>query len=222
MKLSIPSFLSKTFLFSALDLTEVEKICNDIQPRICEFDKGEAVFDRDNYERKLAFVASGEVEVFREREDGTPILLNTHGTGASFGILTLFSDSDDYPTLIIAKKQSSVIFLTKKQVLDIMKRYPAVSVEIIKFLTKKVEFLGGKVETFSGGSVEEKLKSYIASESKVLGNPFPFNFKKTAERLGVGRASLYRAIDHLEKIGCIKLSERKIYILKQETKGTQL
>ena len=221
MQFNLSAFLLKTCFFSHLPSEEVEKISRRITPRIREFQRGERVISGESFGRELGFVIKGEAEVFREREDGTLILLNSILSGESFGILTLFSNEESFPTVIITKKASSALFISREDVIRIIDEYPSVAVKIIEFLTKKAIFLNKKVETFSSASVEEKLKNYIFGEAQRLGSPLPLNYKKTAEMLGVGRASLYRATEQLEKSGCIQIRDRKIYILTQNTKGTK-
>ena len=84
---------------------------------------------------------------------------------------------------------------------------------IIEFLTEKINFLNDKIAAFSGGSVEEKLASHILLLSKKNNSlEFDFNKKKSAEALNCGRASLYRAISALESAGYISLDNKKIII----------
>ena len=213
MELNLPNFISKTYFFSHLSRDEAEEICNFINPKIRSRHKGETVLSSESCERALGFVLRGEAEVFKRREDGTLIPLNSMAAGESFGILTLFSENEDFPTIIISKKESSFLFISKDDVVKIIDKYPSVALKIIEFLTKKAVFLNKKVETFSASSVEEKLKSFIDGEIERRGNPCPFNYKKTAESLGVGRASLYRAAEQLERAGYIQIRDRKIYKL---------
>lgn len=221
MKLNIPEFLAGTFLFERLCSDEIQALCRDIKPEICDFSKNGTVLCRESYERRLGFVVSGEIEVRRKREDGALIPLNNLTKGASFGILSLFSKDEEFPTEIVAKKASTVLFLTKADVTSLISKSPAVSINVIEFLSERVAFLNRKLGTFSAASVEDKLKRFIQAEGRRLGNEFPLNCKKTAEKLGVGRASLYRALEHLQSVGYIKFCDRKINILHQETKGTK-
>ena len=88
---------------------------------------------------------------------------------------------------------------------------------IIKFLAKKINFLNDKIAAFSGGKIEEKLAKYLLGLKKKYGSSkFDFNKKKSAEALNCGRASLYRAIDALEKGGFISLDNKKINIIDPE------
>ena len=149
---------------------------------------------------------SGECEVCRIKHDGGRVKLNTLSRGQSFGISTIFSE-EDFPTVIYAIRRAEVVFITRDELLALIDAIPAIALNIIKFQNEKIE-------TFSAGSVEEKLSCYIFSEYKKCGeHELPLNRMKTAEKLGVGRASLYRALDSLVESGIIKLETKKIYII---------
>lgn len=156
---------------------------------------------------------SGECEVCRIKHDGGRVKLNTLSRGQSFGISTIFSE-EDFPTVIYAIRRAEVVFITRDELLTLIDAIPAIALNIIKFQNDRIAFLNKKIETFSAGSVEEKLACYIFSEYKKCGeHELPLNRMKTAEKLGVGRASLYRALDSLVESGIIKLETKKIYII---------
>ena len=80
-------------------------------------------------------------------------------------------------------------------------------------MSDRIEFLNKKIATFSADSVEEKFASFILSEVKRTNSMnFTLNLSKTAMSLNAGRASIYRAIEALEKLSLIKFENKKIYI----------
>ena len=94
-----------------------------------------------------------------------------------------------------------------------VENYPSVSLAIISFMSDRIEFLNNKVATFSADSVEEKFILYLIEESKKADSlSISLNLAKTARILNAGRASVYRAIESLEKLSLIKLENKKIII----------
>jgi len=133
-------------------------------------------------------------------------------SGSSFGITAILSE-EAFPTVIYAKKRSSVAFITRDELLTLIDKFPAVALNIIKFQNDRIAFLNKKIETFSAGSVEERLACYLIGEcQKNNSEIFCFNRKKSAEILGVGRASLYRALDSLVLDNIIEFDSKKIII----------
>ena len=103
---------------------------------------------------------------------------------------------------------------SSKSRIDLMiEKSSEISKNVIAFLAKKIMFLNKKVSTYSGGSVEEKLCGFLYSEYEKQGEEFPLNCKRCSEALGVGRASVYRALDALVSEKIITFTDKKIKII---------
>lgn len=208
----IKGTLKDSFLFRDFHDTEYDRASTYFSGEVKLFERGQEIYSPNSYERKIGFVVSGECEVCRVKHDGGRVTLNAITRGGSFGISAVFSE-EDFPTVIYAKRRSSVVFLTQEELLHLIDDFPAVALNIIKFQNEKIAFLNKKIETFSAGSAEKKLACYFLSELKARGTDiFELNRKKTSEILGIGRASLYRALDALVTNGVITCDAKKIYI----------
>lgn len=209
------SFLKNTFLFKGISEDDIDFLLNDVKTEEKTYQRTELIFSPDEFERKLGFVLRGECLVGRQ-SGGTFLPLNTLGEGDSFGILTVFSARDEFPTLIKSKGACTVLFFSAEEVHRLVAKSPEVSMNVIRFLARKISFLNDKITSFSGGSVEEKLAGYILEQRRKHNSlSFDFNKKKSAEALNCGRASLYRAIASLEEDGLISFENKKIIINDQ-------
>ncbi len=189
-------------------------VIKNITPEIKTYSCKEEIYTPNDYEHKLCFIVNGECAVERVKGDGNSVPLNLLKKGDSFGIMTILSCEDEFPTRIVAKRTSEILFISKEDTLKIINKYPQIAMNVIAFLSNKISFLNSKIATFSSSSVEEKLSNYILSEhKKQKSDVLPFNCKKSAEAISAGRASLYRAIAALSDLGIIKLENKKIYIL---------
>ncbi len=209
-------FLKKTFLFQGIEekkLKEIFSNLGDIKAKVTEFPSEEAVYTLNSKEQKVGFVIKGKCFVYNVKSGGNKILLNTILPGKSFGIIALFADSG-YPTEVIAAPGTKIFFMTKKELLFLMESNFEITINVITFLSNKISFLNDKISTFAAVNVEQKLKNHLHQLGEKEGNVFTLNCKKTAECLGIGRASLYRAINQLCESGEIKYEDKKIYINK--------
>ncbi len=212
MKFNAVDFLSEIFLFSGMRRQSIEAISRavDLTPR--HFSRGEIIYSPKIYEKKIGFVLSGECEVCRERA-GEFMPLNTLLPKSSFGITAVFSDTDEFPTIVRAKKDSEIIFISSSDLSSLTKKYQKISLNIIKFLSNRIVFLNQKVDTFSGSTVEKKLAKFLLSEYKrTESESFHISCTKTAEKLAIGRASLYRALSALQEDGLITFENKIIKI----------
>ena len=206
------AFFTNTFLFKNISDEKMEAILKTIKVEERNYQKGEKIYSPDEFYRKVCFIYQGECVVCRQT-NGSTIPLNNATKYDSFGILTCFSDCDDFPTVVTAKTACTILFIYADDLGKLIEQNSTISLNIITFLTQKINFLNDKIAAFSGGNIEEKLASYILSLVKKYNSlEFVFNKKKSAEALNCGRASLYRGIDALKSAGFITLDDKKIII----------
>ena len=147
---------------------------------------------------------------------GKSTVLNILGPGDSFGILSVYS-AEDFPTKIYATKNSEIAFFTGEQIVSFVNNYSHISQNLIRFLAGRISFLNKKIATFSPSRVSDRLAVFLLSErERQASDALTFNCQKTAEEIGAGRASVYRAIETLEAQSLIKASEKKILIIDRE------
>jgi CRP-like cAMP-binding protein len=184
-------------------------------PAIRSFKRGEIVYPLDDVGCSVGFILEGQCAVCRIHGDDTKTILNTLVECDSFGILSVFS-KEEFPTTIFADSSCKILFFSKDQIVGFVNNYSQISLNLINFFAQKVVFLNKKIATFSSGSTDAKLASFLLCESKRLDNDvMTINFKKTANVLGCARASVYRAAKSLEEAGYISINERKIQIINK-------
>ncbi len=204
-------FLKNTFLFKGLDKSKAEVLIKTLRdPPLTFFDKNQTVFPSSAGRDYMGFIVSGQCTVLSEK-DGTPVILNTLGESAPFGVLNLFGDNEQFPTKIVAKKKSTVLFLSKAQIRELFDLSSEVSMNFILFLSDRIRFLNGKISEFVKNTATQKLAKYILDVYPVE-KPFSLNCKATSEKLGIGRTSLYRALNDLLLARAIEKIENKFII----------
>lgn len=201
------------FPFFGIDEKELLSIQNELSFNIVSYEKNDIVLSKDNYSCEIGFILSGECAVYKKRQK-EDIPLQSLKKYDSFGILTLFS-AEEYPTLIITKKKTRILFIKKDEFLACLKKHFTVSMNVMVFLTDRIQFLNKKIATLSGASVEEKVLQYISIQSKEFGEQFSFNHSRVAALLNIGRASLYRVLNKLQDDGIIELNEKTILIKRK-------
>ena len=129
-----------------------------------------------------------------------------------FGVAAVFSGDTRYVSYISAKTDCTVLFIPEEVVSKAIERIPRFSRNYITFLTTRIQYLNTLVDAYSSPSVDVGLGRYIVAY--VGGRDVPFNLNMTAlsKSLGIGRASLYRALDELENHGLITRENGKINV----------
>ena len=204
--------LQDFFLFKGIDTHSIEKLLSKSSPKILDYSRGDLIYSPRQFEKNIGLILEGKCEVKHSRADGTGIVINTLRPGDSFGVLAAFSENE-FPTEIVAAKSSRVLFFGIEDVVSFVKSNGDIAMNLISFMAGRIEFLNEKIITISGGSIEQKLASYLLTEAKQKGERFDFNRKKTAETISASRVSVYRALDSFVKLGILNYDSKKIYII---------
>lgn len=208
-------FIIGLFPFKNLKPQTVINIIGEINPEIQKFSRGQIIYSENNVAKKIGFVIDGECSVFEGHNLKNELCLNTLKAGDSFGILSILCPGSEFPTVIKATQKASVLFISDEEFTYVIKRYPTVAMNVIKFLAQRISFLNKKISNFSGRTVEQRISSYLLQQNRIS-NCIDFCGTKIASSLNIGRASLYRTIYSFTEQGLIKVENKKIYILVPE------
>ena len=209
------TLLKSLFLFEKVKEQTLE-FCLD-HPGCTErsYAKGDVIFDPERFERALGVVVQGRIQVSKRRgEQSLP--LRTAVQGEVFGAAALFGN-EDYVTCLTAATDCRVLFLSQPLVQELFVRESQAALNYIRFLSGRIRFLNGKIDSFTAGSAEGRLARYLLTlpqqeESVAL----PCSLSELAKALDIGRASLYRAFDALERVGAIGKTGHRIAIRNRQ------
>ena len=211
-KMNAKEILKSSFIFKGINDDAIDAALSGIVSAPQFFARGELVYSSGTNESKLGIILEGRCEVRQLKHDGVASVLNVLSESDSFGILSVLSEKE-FPTQIFATKNSTILFLSKQELLEIVNNNSQIAMNLINFLANRISFLNEKIATFSGTRVEDRLASYLVSKSKSLGTlEFSLNCKKCSEAINAGRASVYRALASLESEGFITIVNKKIII----------
>ena len=209
----IKRHLRELFVFQDIGEKDLEQILESLTYSIKEYNRSERIYTHDDFELGVCFIIEGSCEVF-STHDTKSVILNRLSKYDSFGALTLFSNCDEYPTEVRAEKKTQILFISKSEMLKLIEKYPIVAVNLLKFLTERIKFLNSRIDNMTRGGINARLAAHICGVANVKQtNEFKLNMKKCSEILGVGRASVYRALNALITDGCIAVSSGTVLII---------
>ncbi len=167
---------------------------------IRSFQQGAVLFDQASYMQSLAFLLAGSALVYKQAGNNKRILMNRLVPGDVFGMASLFCD-EAYPVEILAEQPARVLFLTKPQLEEAFQAEPRLSRNYIALLSRRIQFLNRRIEVLTGEDIQERLIAVLRSLGTGEAFTLPYSLSQLAGMTGVGRASLYRALDQLEAQG---------------------
>lgn len=152
----------------------------------------------------IGIILSGSATVKRTNDIGDSITIRTMYSGELFGAVSILGEWKNGMSSIIANESCNILYINEQTFTKILKQYPQISINYIKFLTEKIRFLNRKLDAFTAKSTEERLYEFLLSQADNKNNVIlPFGMAELARRLNVGRTSIYRDIESLQSKGLI-------------------
>ena len=163
------------------------------------------------FRRCLGVVLEGRVQVNKGA-----LIMSVLEPGDLFGAAALFNDRADYATTLTARAPCRVLLLPQALVEELMGRFPEVGRNYVAYLSGRICFLSGKLDALPAGSAERKVAQYLLSRREGGWVELDCSAAGLARRLGVSRASLYRALDALAGRGILPREGRRVQVLQPD------
>jgi len=160
------------------------------------FSAGQVVYSPQDFRRCLGVLLSGQFQVTK----GT-LAVSTLEPGELFGAAALYSDTPEYATTITAKRPSRCLLLDQSLVDRLLGEEPLIRENYLRYLTSRIRLLSGRLQSLAQSGAEGRLARYLLANNR--DGVLTCSATDLAQRLGISRASLYRAFEELEHGGLI-------------------
>ena len=167
------------------------------------FAPGQVVYDPLHFRRCLGVVLSGQLQVTKGS-----LAVSVLGPGDLFGAAALYSDEPEFAATVTAKGPSRCLMLEQPLVDRLLSEHSQIRENYLRYLTGRIRFLSGRLQALAQPGVEGKLARYLLANG---GSSCPAT--ELCQRLGVSRASLYRAFAALEDSGLITRKGKTITVI---------
>lgn len=206
--------LTRHPMFFSLTGEDLEKYVLPSDVETASFGAHEIAYSSSSECVRIGILLSGAARV-QTSTAGGHALLKSLRVGELFGIANLYAENEPFPSTIVTTAPSRILFLNGAAVRRLIEGNPEILRSYLTFQSKKIVYLNRKITTLTAGSAEKKLAVFLLDyeQDGVFTPPCPMN--RLAELLGMGRASLYRAIDALCAEGLIEKRD-KIILLRNK------
>lgn len=170
--------------------------------------RGETVYDRHRFRRCLGILLEGELQVRKEA-----LLVSTLRRDDVFGAAALFYDGEDYPTTLTALADCRLLLIPQDAVRRLICTCGPFAEDYVVYLSGRIRFLSARLDAVSAERGEGKLARYLLSAE---GKEITQTATQLCQRIGVGRATLYRAFETLERENAIAREGKTIHIIDRE------
>lgn len=198
--------MRKNFLFADADEEIILNVIN--KANIVEFSSKQPIVAENP--KSLALILSGKAEA---RQNG--LILRILESGDIFGIAALFSSEKAAVSEIYAKGKTKVAFISEELLLELFKADFSLVSKYISFQADRICYLNQRLSECSGNNTLAKTAAYLyhtAISQNSLSPTLMLNMSQLSSALGIGRASLYRAVNKLEAESIISKRDDEIII----------
>lgn len=212
--------LSNTILFKNIDIDQIRDLVVDLNYRLSLYKKDEIIaFEGDDC-LSLGIILSGKIEIQKSFPSGKIVTINTFSRGNVFGEALVFSGNHKYPATVVSSIDSSIMYIGKSQIIQLMKKEERILENFASVLSNRILMLNDRITNLSFDTIRKKIANTLLSEYKKQNNSFialPFSRKKMAEMLNIPRPSLSRELKKMKDEGIIDYRKNKVKILDLES-----
>lgn len=201
------------FLLDGLQENEKREIISSL-PETVKFKKGEIVYSPESFRRAIGFVKSGSVSAVTNNSQ--QMVMKRIYAGSCFGAAAVFGTADTYVSTVSAAEDAEICFITEETLVLLFEKHPVTAVNYIAFLSDRIRFLNKKLSVISCSDAENTVLKYLTLLADDNGYAvIPVSMTELSKMLGLGRASLYRSLEALEKRGSIIRENNKIKVTEK-------
>ena len=200
-------FSKPFFLFEGLNDAERQALQAQLSPPEV-FEKGALIYSAEQFRRAIGVVLRGTLQVTRG-----DALLNVLSVGDMFGAAALYGVEDAYVTEVHALSACTVQFVPQEILDRWMQEDFRITKNYLRFLSGRIRFLNKRIAAFTAGAAEQRLLLWLhqhADENSLVS--LPRSMADLARTLDMGRSSLYRSFEQLEKEGQIRREGKMIFV----------
>ncbi len=169
------------------------------------FSAGAPIYQPDRFLRCLGIVLSGQIKVTKH-----PLTVSVLNTGSLFGAAALYNEEPDYATTLTTLTPCTVLLMTQERLDQLLSEQPVLRQNYLRYLSGRIRFLTARLQTLAAGDAEERLVRYLTENHQ--DGKLVCSATDLSRRLGISRATLYRAFEALEQSALIQRNGKTISI----------
>ena len=209
--------LQKSEVFLSLKSEELNDISNYFEK--VTFGNNDTIFNEGDPSDKFYLVAEGSVKVLKHTLMGKDIILEMMSPGDIFGGVAVL-DKKPFPASAQAMESTTVIRISRQNLLKIMEDYPTLKLDIVKYFSNKLRDAHEMLKNIATERVERRIASLLLKLAEKVGADdgnyrkidIPLTRQEISEMVGTTVETCIRTMSRFQKKGVIKSSDGKILI----------
>lgn len=212
-------FLGSVNIFEDLPTDALRALAGRMITKVVEQDG--FVFFQGDRAMAVNLLASGQVKVVRETEDGREVILRLIKPGEIFGGAGGWGEAV-YPASAVAIEPSTVLQMTSADFAEAVRAYPEVGMAIIQELARRLRYAESRIQGLQTERVERRIarallrlvdRTGVQTETG-LEIGVPLTRQALADLCGTTLSTASRTLSALDRQGIISAGRERVTILK--------
>lgn len=184
-------------LFNTLPQATVQFLLEQVPHTFKSYQPQETIFTEVDFNRQLAILLKGEVQIYKTLSTGGELLLQNLSGDALLGIGYVWGDAEYFPATIKAIKPCNILFIPKDSLRKLFLLEPIILDNFLYTMNHSFLYLNNKIEMLALPSAKERLL-FMITQACQSPKSITINKSKLCQELAISRASLYRCLEQLE------------------------
>jgi CRP/FNR family transcriptional regulator len=212
-----PVCIGHLWVFADLPPEELAALTNAALRRL--YHKGQEVFSQGQQAHRMFLIKAGRVKLSKLTEEGDEFTLDIRKAGDFLGESMLLEDTL-YPLTATCLEDTLVCGFDKAGFENLVLKNPNIGLQVIKNLSKRIDWLTSRVGSLSLTNLEDRLYHVLVNVAQEHGikDPkgyiiqFPLTHEELSFLVGAHRVSITKALKSLKKSGKIVQEGRSLII----------
>ncbi len=215
----VPTCIGHLWMFENLQKAELEALVAAAQRR--QLKRGQAIFMQGTAGTEMFLIKMGRVKLSKLNEEGNELTLDIRKAGDFLGEQIL-NEEFDYPLTATCIEDSLACGFTRQGFEKLVLDHPNIGLQVIKNLSRRIEWLTSRAETMTTSNLEERLYRVLTTvasehgvkEKKGTSIHFPLTHEELSFLVGAHRVSITRAMKNLKESGRIVQQGKTLMLVK--------
>jgi len=213
--------LRRVPFFAVLPVEDLRNLARHCAVR--QLVRDEMLFAEGDACEGLLIVQSGAVKLFKMADSGREQILAVERAGSTVAELPLF-DGGAFPASAVALEDSTLLFLPKREFLDLCRGNSGVAFAVIRTLASRFRYLTSLVEELSLKEVSHRLARFLRDRALASGVrtrrgvefPLDESNQEIGAEIGTVRDLVSRNLRRFVDRGIIKMERRRVIVLDMD------
>lgn len=211
-------FLKRVPIFSKLPDEALQEIGEALTT--VRFAKNSVIFDQGDPGDAMYLVLVGRVKVVLYSETGREVILAQLGPGDCFGEMAVIAEQPR-SAHVIALEDVSLLSLTRKAFVDIVRRSPDIALNLLRLMTDRLTEADEKIGNLALVDVYGRVARYLLKLARERGRPAEGGtiienrptHQEIANIVGASRETVSRSVSDFIRQGCVRIEGKTLVLL---------